>query len=64
MKIINSQTNINDYPEPNLEYYEEEDDCTRCEICGSDWEISNYGGRQLCADCAYDMYCDDIYRSR
>lgn len=53
-----------EFKERNIEYYEEEEDCIRCSICGSDWEVSNVRGRQLCADCAYDMYCDDIYRNR
>lgn len=62
MKRINSQTLLNDFPEPNLEPPAEEEDCIRCEICGSGYEISNYRGWDLCPDCAYDMYYDDIYK--
>ena len=63
MKIINSETNINEYPEPNLEPPYEDEDELRCDICHIAYQVENYQGRNLCPDCAYDMYAgNDIYR--
>ena len=63
MKIINSETNINEYPEPNLESPYEYENELRCDICHTSYEVEKHQSMNLCPDCAYDMYAEnDIYR--
>lgn len=57
MKRINSEMYLNELADDyNLEPSAEEENTITCEICGSDYQIANYRGRDLCTDCAVNIY--------